>query len=134
MPPQSGRFWLSVKAEVFQSAICFVHRRAPWRGCLACAISSEQTHSLHGHDLQRQATNNEARAVPTIARIVLVRRDDDDRHRLVDQRDRPMLEFARRIAFGMDVRNLFEFEGALKTSPRIGATNLANVGLNPSPA
>lgn len=23
MPPQSGRFWLSVKAEVFQSVICF---------------------------------------------------------------------------------------------------------------
>ena len=33
----------------------------------------------------------------------VMRRDHHDRHGLVDQRDRTMLELARRVAFGVDV-------------------------------
>ena len=36
------------------------------------------------------------------------------RHRLVDQRDRPVLEFARRVAFGVDVAQLLQFQRAFE--------------------
>ena len=39
-------------------------------------------------------------------------RDDDHRHRLVDQRDRAMLELACRITFGVDVADFLELQRA----------------------
>ena len=42
-----------------------------------------------------------------------LRRDHDDRHLLVDQRDRPVLHLAGRIALGVDVGDLLELERAL---------------------
>ena len=49
----------------------------------------------------------------------VARREHDDRHRLVDQRDRPMLQFARRIAFGVDVGEFLQLQRALERE-RIG--------------
>ena len=40
------------------------------------------------------------------------RRDDDHRHRFVDQRDRPVLELAGRIALGVDVADFLELQRA----------------------
>src|SRR4249919_110480 len=40
----------------------------------------------------------------------VVGRDHDDRHRAVHQRERTMLEFARRVGLGVDVRDFLEFE------------------------
>ena len=45
---------------------------------------------------------------------VILDRDRHDRHLLVDQRDRPVLHLARRIALGVDVADLFELERALE--------------------
>ena len=45
---------------------------------------------------------------------VIVRRDRDDRHLLVDQRDRPVLHLAGRIALGVDVRDLLQLERAFE--------------------
>ncbi len=42
------------------------------------------------------------------------RRDDDHRHGLVDQRDRPVLHFARCITFGMDVADFLQFQRAFQ--------------------
>ena len=36
--------------------------------------------------------------------------DDDHRHVLVDERDRPMFQLPRRIAFGMNIGNFLEFQ------------------------
>ena len=41
-------------------------------------------------------------------------RDDDHRHAFVDERDRPMLELARGIAFGVDIGDFLELERALQ--------------------
>ena len=49
----------------------------------------------------------------------VARRDDDDRHRFVDQRDRPVLQFARGIAFGVDVAELLQLQRAFERE-RIG--------------
>ena len=38
----------------------------------------------------------------------------DDRHRLVDQRDRPVLHLARGIAFGVDVADFLELQRAFQ--------------------
>ena len=43
----------------------------------------------------------------------VARRDDDHRHRLVDQRDRPVLQLPRRVALGVDVTQLLELQRAL---------------------
>ncbi len=45
---------------------------------------------------------------------LVARRDHDHRHVLVDERDRPVLQLARRIAFGMDIGNFLELEGAFQ--------------------
>ena len=45
---------------------------------------------------------------------VILRCEKHDRHPVVDQRDRPMLHFARRIAFGVDVRNLLQLQRAFE--------------------
>ena len=44
----------------------------------------------------------------------IIRGDHHDRHVLVDQCDRPMLQFARGITFRMDVGNFLEFERSLQ--------------------
>jgi hypothetical protein len=44
----------------------------------------------------------------------VIGRDDDDRHVLVDQRDRAVLEFAGRIAFGVDVGDFLELQRAFQ--------------------
>ena len=43
-----------------------------------------------------------------------MRGDDDDRHGLVDQRDRAVLEFAGWITFRVDVADLLELQGAFQ--------------------
>ena len=45
---------------------------------------------------------------------VIVRRDRDDRHLLVDERDRPVLHLAGRVALGVDVGDLLQLERALE--------------------
>ena len=45
---------------------------------------------------------------------VIVRRDRDHRHLLVDQRDRPVLHLAGRIALGVDVGDLLQLQRALE--------------------
>ena len=45
---------------------------------------------------------------------VIVRREGDDRHLLVDERDRPVLHLAGRIALGVDVGDLLQLERALE--------------------
>src|SRR3990167_1125269 len=46
-----------------------------------------------------------------------LRREEDDRPALADERDRPVLHFARRIALGVDERaDLFELQRALEGS------------------
>ena len=45
---------------------------------------------------------------------VVVRRDRHDRHLLVDERNRPVLHLAGRIALGVDVRDLLQLERALE--------------------
>ena len=45
---------------------------------------------------------------------VIVRRDRDDRHLLVDERDRPVLHLAGRIALGVDVRDLLQLQRAFE--------------------
>ena len=45
---------------------------------------------------------------------VVVRRDRDDRHLLVDEGDRPVLHLAGRIALGVDVRDLLQLQRALE--------------------
>ena len=45
---------------------------------------------------------------------MVARRDRDDRHLLVDERDRAVLHLAGRIAFGVDVRNLLELQRAFE--------------------
>ena len=45
---------------------------------------------------------------------VVVRRDRDDRHLLVDERDRAVLHLAGRIALGVDVRDLLQLQRALE--------------------
>ena len=45
---------------------------------------------------------------------VIVRRDRDDRHLLVDERDRAVLHLAGRIAFGVDVGDLLQLQRALE--------------------
>ena len=45
---------------------------------------------------------------------VVVRRDRDDRHLLVDQRDRTVLHLAGRIAFGVDVGDLLQLQRAFE--------------------
>src|SRR5207249_11735467 len=42
------------------------------------------------------------------------RRHRDQRGLRIEQRDRPMLELARRVALGVDVGELLELEGALQ--------------------
>jgi hypothetical protein len=46
----------------------------------------------------------------------VMRRDDDDRHVLVDQRDRAMLQFAGSIAFGVDVGDFLQLQRAFQAS------------------
>ena len=48
-------------------------------------------------------------------------RDDDDGDVLVDQRDGPVLQFARRIALGVDVGNFLELQGAFERDRIIDA-------------
>ena len=45
---------------------------------------------------------------------VIVGGDRDDRHLLVDERDRPVLHLARRIPLGVDVRDLFQLQRAFE--------------------
>ena len=45
---------------------------------------------------------------------VIVRRDRDDRHRLVDERDRAVLHLAGRIALGVDVGDLLQLQRAFE--------------------
>ena len=49
----------------------------------------------------------------------VARRDDDHRHRFVDERDRPVLEFAGGVTFGVDVAQFLELERAFERE-RIG--------------
>src|SRR5439155_9704177 len=42
------------------------------------------------------------------------RSDGDDGHTRVDEGDGPVLHLARRVSFGVDVRDLLELEGALE--------------------
>ena len=44
---------------------------------------------------------------------IILRRNGDDGHVLVHQRQRAVLELAGRVGFGVDVGNLLEFESAL---------------------
>ena len=53
------------------------------------------------------------------AGALVERRDHDHRHGLVDQRDRAVLELARRIAFGVDVGDFLELQRAFERD-RIG--------------
>ena len=58
----------------------------------------------------------------------IVRRNHDHRHGLVDERDRPMLELAGGIAFGMDVRNFLELERTFQRDRKARApTEIENV-------
>ena len=50
----------------------------------------------------------------------VVRRDDDDRHVLVDQRDRPVLQLAGGIAFGVDVGDFLELQRAFHGEREVG--------------
>src|SRR5213595_292607 len=43
-----------------------------------------------------------------------LRRDDDDRRSLFEQRDRPVLHLARRVRLGRDVRDLLQLQRALE--------------------
>ena len=52
---------------------------------------------------------------------IVARSDDDHRHILVDERDRPVLQLARRIAFGVDVGNFLELERAFQRDRIIDA-------------
>src|SRR3954447_23356372 len=45
---------------------------------------------------------------------VVVRGNRDDRHLLVDQRDRSVLHLARRVALGVDVRDLLQLQRSLE--------------------
>ena len=45
---------------------------------------------------------------------MVVRRDRDDRHLLVDERDRPVLHLAGGIALGVDVGDFLQLERALE--------------------
>src|SRR5262249_23051607 len=45
---------------------------------------------------------------------VVVRRNHNDGHCLVDQSDRPVLEFTCGVALGVDIRNFLELERALE--------------------
>ena len=45
---------------------------------------------------------------------MIVGRNGHDRHRLVDERDGAVLHLARRVAFGMDVGDLFELQRAFE--------------------
>ena len=60
---------------------------------------------------------------------MIVRRDHDDRQVLVDQRDRPVLQLAGRIALGVDVGDLLELQRAFE-SEGIGraAAEIEHVG------
>ena len=51
----------------------------------------------------------------------IVRRDHDHRHVLVDQRDRPVLQLAGGIAFGVDVGDFLELERAFERQRIAGA-------------
>jgi hypothetical protein len=42
-------------------------------------------------------------------------------HAFVDERNRPMLELARGIAFGVDIRDFLELERALQRERKAGA-------------
>ncbi len=48
-------------------------------------------------------------------------RDDDDRHGLIDQRNRSVLELACRITFRVDIGNFLELQRALKRQRVTGA-------------
>ena len=50
-----------------------------------------------------------------------MRRDDDDRHVLVDQRDRPVLQLAGGIALGVDVGDFLELQRAFHGQRKVGA-------------
>jgi hypothetical protein len=45
---------------------------------------------------------------------VIVRRDGHHRHALVDQRDRSVLHLAGRIAFSVNIGDLFQLQGAFE--------------------
>ena len=45
---------------------------------------------------------------------IVLGRDDDDRHVLVDQRDRPVLQFPGSIALGMYIRDFLELQRAFE--------------------
>ena len=51
----------------------------------------------------------------------VVRCDEDHRHRLVDQGDRPMLHLRRRVALGVDVADLLELERPLERGREVVA-------------
>jgi hypothetical protein len=52
---------------------------------------------------------------------LVMRRDHDDRHVLVDQRDRAVLQLAGRIAFGVDVGDFLELQRAFQRQRIAGA-------------
>src|SRR5215831_17283177 len=53
----------------------------------------------------------------------IIGRDDDHRHRFVDQRNRAVLELARGIAFGVNVGNFLELERTFERNRIAGAAS-----------
>ena len=61
--------------------------------------------------------------VAKLRRVValLARVDDDDGQALVNKRVRPVLHLARRVAFGVDVGNLFQLQCAFERDGEVDA-------------
>ena len=52
---------------------------------------------------------------------MIVRRDRDDRHLLVDQRDRTVLHFPGRVPFGVDVRDFLQLQRSFERNRIVDA-------------
>ena len=65
---------------------------------------------------------------------MIVRGEHDDRHALVDERDRPVLHLTRRITLGVDVRDLFQLQRAFERDRVVdAAAEIEKVGSSLKP-
>ena len=66
---------------------------------------------------------------------MIVRRQRDDGHPLVDERDRTVFHLAGRIALGVDVGDFLEFQGTFKGNGIVDATaEIQKIGVALEPA
>ena len=99
-------------------------RRQQWRSCAASAATTSffgsSTAAIRVSPSRRDRDHGAAARLRLLdvadhlLEHVVVGRDRDDRHPLVDERDRPVLHLAGRIALGVDVGDLLELERAFE--------------------